>query len=105
MEWSRGSRVFSPRTGEPLDASNVRRDFKAIVSEAGRKQLRPVTTKGTEAMDDVFAGDQKGKAAARRGRWSGLANFLRPPVWLPNASKPLSRSRERASDQRRGGGI
>ncbi|WTX92529.1 tyrosine-type recombinase/integrase [Streptomyces sp. NBC_00637] len=35
MEWSRTSRVFTTRTGEPLDAANVRRDFKAIVRKAG----------------------------------------------------------------------
>ncbi|AWE51570.1 tyrosine-type recombinase/integrase [Streptomyces nigra] len=107
MEWSRTGRVFTTRTGEPLDAANVRRDFKAIVRKAGlkpewtprelrhsfvsllsdhgipletiallvghssqatteavyRKQLRPVITKGAEAMDDIFADDQEGEAA------------------------------------------
>ena len=29
--------VFTTRTGEPLDAANVRRDFKAIVKKAGLK--------------------------------------------------------------------
>lgn len=28
-------RVFTTRSGEPLDAANVRRDFKAIVKKAG----------------------------------------------------------------------
>jgi integrase len=103
MEWSPTGRVFTTRSGEPLDAANVRRDFKAIVKKAGlkpewtprelrhsfvsllsdhgipleriallvghssqatteavyRKQLRPVITEGAEAMDDIFAEDQK----------------------------------------------
>jgi integrase len=107
MEWSPTGRVFTIRTGEPLDAANVRRDFKAIVKRAGlkpewtprevrhsfvsllsdhgipletiallvghssqatteavyRKQLRPVITKGAEAMDDIFAEDQEGEEA------------------------------------------
>ena len=107
MEWSRTGRVFTTRTGEPLDAANVRRDFKAIVRKAGlkpertlrelrhsfvsllsdhgipletiallvghssqattetvyRKQLRPVITKGAEAMADIFADDQEGEEA------------------------------------------
>ncbi|MGW1268320.1 site-specific integrase [Streptomyces sp. NPDC002491] len=102
-EWSPTGRVFTTRSGEPLDAANVRRDFKAIVKKAGlkpewtprelrhsfvsllsdhgvpleriallvghssqttteavyRKQLRPVITQGAEAMDDIFAEDQK----------------------------------------------
>ncbi|WP_445279909.1 tyrosine-type recombinase/integrase [Streptomyces sp. DSM 118148] len=37
MEWSPSGRVFTTRTGEPLDAANVRRDFKAIVRKAGLK--------------------------------------------------------------------
>ncbi|WP_333756613.1 site-specific integrase [Streptomyces sp. IBSBF 3352] len=105
MEWTPAGRVFTTRTGEPLDAANVRRDFKAIVRKAGlkpewtprelrhsfvsllsdhgipletiallvghssqatteavyRKQLRPVITKGAEAMDDIFADDQEGE--------------------------------------------
>ncbi|MFF7902736.1 tyrosine recombinase XerC [Streptomyces sp. NPDC007920] len=108
MEWSPAGRVFTTRSGEPLDAANVRRDFKAIVKRAGlapewtprelrhsfvsllsdhgipleriallvghssqatteavyRKQLRPVITQGAEAMDDIFADEQKGKDAA-----------------------------------------
>ncbi|MEV5516935.1 site-specific integrase [Streptomyces flaveolus] len=103
LEWSPTGRVFTTRSGEPLDAANVRRDFKAIVKKAGlkpewtprelrhsfvsllsdhgipletiallvghssqatteavyRKQLRPVITKGAEAMDDIFATDQR----------------------------------------------
>lgn len=35
MEWSPTGHVFTTRTGEPLDAANVRRDFKAIVKRAG----------------------------------------------------------------------
>ncbi|MFC9809374.1 site-specific integrase [Streptomyces griseoaurantiacus] len=35
MEWSLAGRVFTTRSGEPLDAANVRRDFKAIVKRAG----------------------------------------------------------------------
>ncbi|GAX53107.1 site-specific integrase [Streptomyces olivochromogenes] len=35
MEWSPAGRVFTTRSGEPLDAANVRRDFKAIVKKAG----------------------------------------------------------------------
>ncbi|MFC8201235.1 tyrosine recombinase XerC [Streptomyces sp. NPDC057298] len=35
MEWKPSGRVFSTRSGEPLDAANVRRDFKAIVKKAG----------------------------------------------------------------------
>ncbi|MER5463821.1 tyrosine-type recombinase/integrase [Streptomyces sp. NPDC002668] len=34
-EWSLTGRVFTTRSGEPLDAANVRRDFKAIVKKAG----------------------------------------------------------------------
>ncbi|WP_369248083.1 tyrosine recombinase XerC [Streptomyces sp. R41] len=34
-EWSPIGRVFTTRSGEPLDAANVRRDFKAIVKKAG----------------------------------------------------------------------
>ncbi|MGW5008918.1 site-specific integrase [Streptomyces parvulus] len=37
MEWSAAGRVFTTRSGEPLDAANVRRDFKAIVKRAGLK--------------------------------------------------------------------
>ncbi|MHA5050284.1 site-specific integrase [Streptomyces sp. SD15] len=36
-EWSPTGRVFTTRSGEPLDAANVRRDFKAIVKKAGLK--------------------------------------------------------------------
>ncbi|WP_458244943.1 site-specific integrase [Streptomyces sp. MAI_2237] len=35
LEWSPTGHVFTTRTGEPLDAANVRRDFKAIVKKAG----------------------------------------------------------------------
>ncbi|MCX4435527.1 site-specific integrase [Streptomyces mirabilis] len=35
MEWSPAGRVFTTRSGEPLDAANVRRDFKAIVKKTG----------------------------------------------------------------------
>ncbi|MFF9664075.1 tyrosine-type recombinase/integrase [Streptomyces althioticus] len=110
MEWSPTGRVFTTRSGEPLDAANVRRDFKAIVKKAGlkpewtprelrhsfvsllsdhgipletiallvghssqatteavyRKQLRPVITKGAEAMDDIFAEDQEGEDTAEQ---------------------------------------
>lgn len=41
MEWAPTGRVFTTRSGEPLDAANVRRDFKAIVKKAG---LRPEWT-------------------------------------------------------------
>jgi hypothetical protein len=37
MEWSPTGRVFTTRSGEPLDAANVWRDFKAIVKKAGLK--------------------------------------------------------------------
>ncbi|MFF7371908.1 site-specific integrase [Streptomyces tricolor] len=37
MEWDPAGRVFTTRNGEPLDAANVRRDFKAIVKKAGLK--------------------------------------------------------------------
>ncbi|MEU1915604.1 tyrosine-type recombinase/integrase [Streptomyces massasporeus] len=37
MEWCPTGRVFTTRSGEPLDAANVRRDFKAIVKKAGLK--------------------------------------------------------------------
>lgn len=110
MEWSRTGRVFTTRTGELLDAANVRRDFKAIVKKAGlnpewtprelrhsfvsllsdhgipletiallvghssqatteavyRKQLRPVITKGAEAMDDIFAQEAAGDETEAR---------------------------------------
>lgn len=35
IEWRPGGRVFTTRSGEPLDAANVRRDFRAIVKKAG----------------------------------------------------------------------
>jgi integrase len=35
--WDPTGRVFTTRSGEPLDAANVRRDFKAIVKKAGLK--------------------------------------------------------------------
>ncbi|MER5356836.1 site-specific integrase [Streptomyces sp. NPDC002785] len=35
IEWSPAGRVFTTRSGEPLDAVNVRRDFRAIVKKAG----------------------------------------------------------------------
>ncbi|WP_030648459.1 MULTISPECIES: site-specific integrase [Streptomyces] len=117
MEWSRSGRVFTTRTGEPLDAANVRRDFKAIVRKAGlkpewtprelrhsfvsllsdhgipletiallvghssqatteavyRKQLRPVITKGAEAMDDIFADDQEGEEAEEQEEGGAVA--------------------------------
>ncbi|WP_323184018.1 tyrosine-type recombinase/integrase [Streptomyces canus] len=38
--WSPTGRVFTTRSGEPLDAANVRRDFKAIVKKAGLKPER-----------------------------------------------------------------
>ncbi|MGM9442191.1 site-specific integrase [Streptomyces murinus] len=110
MEWSTTGRVFTTRSGEPVDAANVRRDFRSILARAAktpgidlkpqewtprelrhsfvsllsdhgiplesiallvghssqatteavyRKQLRPVITKGAEAMDDIFAEDQE----------------------------------------------
>ncbi|WP_234367410.1 MULTISPECIES: tyrosine-type recombinase/integrase [Streptomyces] len=37
MEWSPAGRVFTTRTGEPLDAANVRSDFKAIAKRAALK--------------------------------------------------------------------
>lgn len=37
MEWSPTGRVFTTRSGEPPDAANVRRDFKAMVKRAGLK--------------------------------------------------------------------
>jgi integrase len=117
MEWSPSGRVFTTRSGEPLDAANVRRDFKAIVKKAGlkpewtprelrhsfvsllsdhgipletiallvghssqatteavyRKQLRPVITKGAEAMDDIFAEDQEGEATASQEEGNAVA--------------------------------
>lgn len=109
-EWDPAGRVFTTRSGEPLDAANVRRDFKAIVKKAGmkpewtprelrhsfvsllsdhgipleriallvghssqttteavyRKQLRPVITQGAEAMDEIFAEDQKEESAGEQ---------------------------------------
>ena len=35
IERSPAGRVFTTRSGEPLDAANVRRDFRAIVVKAG----------------------------------------------------------------------
>ncbi|MFD3492428.1 site-specific integrase [Streptomyces sp. NPDC058690] len=35
IEWSPAGRVFTSRSGEPLVAANVRRDFRAIVVKAG----------------------------------------------------------------------
>ncbi|MGW2325692.1 site-specific integrase [Streptomyces sp. NPDC001700] len=109
-EWSPTGLVFTTRSGEPIDAANVRRDFRAIIAKAAkmpgidlkphewttretrtsfvsllsdhgvpletiallvghssqtttevvyRKQLRPVITKGAEAMDVIFAEDQE----------------------------------------------
>ncbi|GCD36037.1 site-specific integrase [Streptomyces chrestomyceticus JCM 4735] len=117
-KWSPNGLVFTTRSGEPLDAANVRRDFRAIVAKAAklpgielkphewttretrtsfvsllsdhgvpletiallvghssqtttevvyRKQLRPVITKGAEAMDHIFAGDQEGEEAQEEG--------------------------------------
>ncbi|MFD9880078.1 tyrosine recombinase XerC [Streptomyces alboflavus] len=115
-EWSPKGLVFTTRSGEPIDAANVRRDFRAIVAKAAkmpgidlkphewttretrtsfvsllsdhgvpletiallvghtsqtttevvyRKQLRPVITKGAEAMDVIFAEEQvEGEARA-----------------------------------------
>lgn len=104
MAWSPTGLVFTTRSGGPLDAANVRRDFKAIVRKAGlapewapremrhsfvsllsdhgiplerialivghssqatteavyRKQLRPVITEGTEAMDEIFGIGEQG---------------------------------------------
>jgi site-specific recombinase XerD len=37
MEWSPTGGVITTRSGEPLDAANVRRDFKAFVKKAGLK--------------------------------------------------------------------
>ncbi|MFD6414995.1 tyrosine recombinase XerC [Streptomyces sp. NPDC060194] len=34
-EWSRAGLVFTTRSGEPVDAANVRRDFRAITRKAG----------------------------------------------------------------------
>lgn len=106
IEWRPDGRVFTTRSGEPLDAANVRRDFRAIVKKAGldpewtprelrhsfvsllsdhgipleriallvghssqatteavyRKQLRPVITQGAEAMDEIFAEQDKAPA-------------------------------------------
>ncbi|MBF6046416.1 tyrosine-type recombinase/integrase [Streptomyces sp. NRRL B-1677] len=114
-DWSPKGLVFTTRSGEPLDAANVRRDFRKILARAARlpdfephfhefkpeewttretrtsfvsllsdhgvpletiallvghssqtttevvyrKQLRPVITKGAEAMDVIFAEDQE----------------------------------------------
>ncbi|WP_329464470.1 site-specific integrase [Streptomyces sp. NBC_01431] len=111
LEWDQAGRVFTTRSGELLDAANVRRDFRAIIAKAAkvpgidlkphewttretrqsfvsllsdhgvpletiallvghtsqatteavyRKQLRPVITKGAEAMDAIFAQGQEG---------------------------------------------
>ncbi|MFF9797772.1 tyrosine-type recombinase/integrase [Streptomyces rochei] len=117
MEWSPTGRGFTTRSGEPLDAANFRRDFKAIVKKAGlkpewtlrelphsfvsllpdhgvplntiallvghssratteavyRKQLRPVITKGAEAMDDIFAEDREGETAAGQEEGDAVA--------------------------------
>ncbi|MFF3380963.1 tyrosine recombinase XerC [Streptomyces sp. NPDC002680] len=116
-EWDPAGRVFTTRTGEPLDAANVRRDFKAIVKKAGlkpewtprelrhsfvsllsdhgiplekiallvghssqttteavyRKQLRPVITQGAEAMDEIFAEDQKEASEADQAEGDAVA--------------------------------
>ncbi|GGY58019.1 hypothetical protein GCM10010385_03980 [Streptomyces geysiriensis] len=37
MEWNPAGRVFTTRSGEQLDAANVRRDYKAIAEKAGLK--------------------------------------------------------------------
>ncbi|WP_371237842.1 tyrosine-type recombinase/integrase [Streptomyces pimonensis] len=117
MEWSPTGRVLTTRSGEPLDAANVRRDFKSIVKKTGlkpewtprelrhsfvsllsdhgiplgttallvghssqatteavyRKQLRPVITKGAEAMDDVFAEEQEGEDTAEQEEGDAVA--------------------------------
>ncbi|MFJ4079835.1 tyrosine recombinase XerC [Streptomyces iakyrus] len=36
MEWSPTGLVFTTRSGEPLDAANVRRDFRAILARAAK---------------------------------------------------------------------
>ncbi|MET8506016.1 site-specific integrase [Streptomyces sp. NPDC004787] len=117
-EWSPTGLVFTTRSGEPLDAANVRRDFRAIIAKAAkmpgielkpqewttretrtsfvsllsdhgvpletiallvghssqtttevvyRKQLRPVITKGAEAMDVIF-GEEGGEDAGDPGQ-------------------------------------
>ncbi|MEV5105489.1 site-specific integrase [Streptomyces massasporeus] len=124
MKWSPTGLVFTTRSGEPLDAANVRRDFRAILARAAkmpgielkphewttretrqsfvpllsdhgipleiiallvghssqatteavyRKQLRPVITRGAEAMDDIFAGDQAEEDAEGEGEGSAVA--------------------------------
>lgn len=123
-EWSPNGLVFTTRSGEPLDAANVRRDFRAIVAKAAkmpgielkphewttretrtsfvsllsdhgvpletiallvghssqtttevvyRKQLRPVITKGAEAMDDIFTSDQEGEEVKEQEEGGAVA--------------------------------
>lgn len=36
VEWSPAGRVFTTRSGEPLDAANVRRDFRGILARADK---------------------------------------------------------------------
>jgi len=59
--WQDYDLVFSTRVGTELDAANVRRSFRNVVRKAGLKpksgrprELRPVLTRGAEAMDIVF---------------------------------------------------
>lgn len=116
--------VLTTRFGEPLDAANVRRDFRGILARAARlpgieitpsewtprelrhsfvsllsdhgipletiallvghssqttteavyrKQLRPVITKGAEAMDDIFAEDQEREETGATGEGNAAA--------------------------------
>ncbi|MGW3936394.1 site-specific integrase [Streptomyces phaeochromogenes] len=122
--WDPSGLVFTTRSGEPLDAANVRRDFRAIIAKAAklpdvdlkphewttretrqsfvsllsdhgipletiallvghtsqatteavyRKQLRPVITKGAEAMDDIFAEDQEEEETGDPGEGDAVA--------------------------------
>ncbi len=72
--------VFTTRIGTPLDAADVRRDFRAailsrlvghestLVTELDyRKQLRPVIQSGATVMDRLFAAP--GWQLGWRGSW------------------------------------
>ncbi|MER5884251.1 tyrosine-type recombinase/integrase [Streptomyces sp. NPDC001941] len=123
-EWDPEGRVFTTRSGEPLDAANVRRDFRAIIAKAAkasgvdlkpqewttretrqsfvsllsdhgvpletiatlvghtsqatteavyRKQLRPVITRGAEAMDVIFGDSGEGANESGAGAASAEA--------------------------------
>jgi integrase len=61
--------------GIPLEtiALLVGHSSQATTEAVYRKQLRPVITKGAEAMDDIFADDQEGEEAEAQEEGGAVA--------------------------------